>query len=341
MTKKVINLALQGGGSHGAFTWGVLDRILEAEDQLQLEGISGTSAGAMNAAVLAQGYGRGGATGARAALDHFWQRIGEMSGFGLPQHTLATQILGGWAEFVGAGQTIVDLWQRVLSPYQTNPFNINPLRDLLTELVDVAAIASCDRLKLFISATNMETGRIRIFSGRDLTIDALMASACLPFTFQAVVIDGTPYWDGGYAGNPAIYPLIYNCESSDVVIVQVNPLVRRGIPQSANDIINRTNEISFNAALISEMRAIAFVQRLINEGNLTGHQAERLKKMLIHVVSAEDQMLALGANSKSTIDPDFLLNLKQIGRNAAESWLKTNWDKIGTDSSIDIKAMFL
>lgn len=341
MTVKIVNLALQGGGSHGAFTWGVLDRLLEEDDRLKFEGISGTSAGALNAAVLAQGYSKGGAAMARQALDQFWGRIGELGQFGQPQRLIANQLLGVWGDGFDFTQNWLEAWQRIFSPYQTNPFNINPLRDVLTELLDIEGIRHCNAIKLFISATNVETGRIRVFTRPELTIDALMASACLPFTFQAVEIGGTPYWDGGYVGNPAIFPLIYNCDTPDVMVVQVNPLTRPGTPQTAGDIIGRLNEISFNAALISEMRAIAFVQRLIDEGHLVGTQAERLKKMLIHVVSAEEQMRALGAASKSTLDPDFLLNLKQIGRTAADQWLDSNWDKIGGQSSVDVKRMFL
>ena len=340
MTVKIVNLALQGGGSHGAFTWGVLDRLLEESD-LKFEGISGTSAGALNAAVLAQGYSKGGAPMARQALDKFWGRIGEFGQFGQPQRLIANQLLGVWGDSLNLTQGWLESWQHIFSPYQTNPFNINPLRDLLTDLLDIESIRQCDAIKLFISATNVETGRIRIFTRTDLSIDALMASACLPFTFQAVEIEGTPYWDGGYVGNPALFPLIYNCDSPDIMVVQVNPLTRPGTPQTAGEIVGRLNEISFNAALIGEMRAIAFVQRLIDEGNLIGTQAERLKKMLIHVVNAEDQMRALGAASKTTLDPDFLLNLKQIGRTAADQWLTLNWDKIGKQSSVDVKQVFL
>jgi NTE family protein len=341
MANKILNLALQGGGSHGAFTWGVLDRLLEMGDHLQIEGISGTSAGALNAAVLAQGFAKGGAPVAREALDQFWARIGELGQFGQPQRQVASQLLGVWGDGFDVTQNWLEAWQRIFSPYQTNPFNFNPLRVLVTELLDIDAIRRCDSLKLFISATDVETGRIRVFTRPELTIDALMASACLPFTFQAVQIEGKPYWDGGYVGNPAIFPLIYNCDCPDVMVVQVNPLSRPGTPQTAGEIIGRLNEISFNAALISEMRAIAFVQRLIDEGNLVGRQAERLKRMLIHVVSAEDQMRALGAASKSTIDPDFLNNLKQIGRTAADAWIKANWDKIGIECTVNVKQVFL
>jgi len=368
---KTINLALQGGGSHGAFTWGVLDRLLE-EDNLTIEGISGTSAGAMNAAALLHGHCNGGNRGAKESLEKFWRGVGELS-------------LGNENIDLPPLATAVQTWQRLFSPYQTNPFKINPLRDLLTKMLDIEAIRACDAIKLFICATNVENGRAHIFERKDLTIDALMASACLPFIFQAVNIGGTPYWDGGYTGNPPIFPLIYNCESPDVVLVLINPLTRRGTPETPAEIINRLNDISFNAPIIGEMRAIALLQRLIEEDHLKkrrlkdilrifrsilrpifrvkawnrskgfvigcqyGSEAEgmrnseaaRLKNMNMHVISAEDQMRALGASSKLNTSMDFLLHLKEIGRKAAGAWLMQNWQMIGEGSSVNIKQMFL
>ena len=368
---KTIKLALQGGGSHGAFTWGVLDRLLE-EDNLTIEGISGTSAGAMNAAALLQGHCKGGNQGAKESLENFWRGVGELSP---GNQNIDAPPLAAASE----------AWRRVLSPYQTNPLNINPLRDLLTKMLDIEAIRAWDAIKLFICATNVENGRAHIFERKDLTIDTLMASACLPLIFQAVNIGGTPYWDGGYTGNPAILPLIYNCESPDVVLVQVNPLTRRGTPETPSEIINRLNEISFNAPIISEMHAIALVQRLIetdhlkkrwlkdifrifrsilrpifgvkasnrSNGFVIGYpygseakgmpnsEAARLKNMNIHVIGAEDQMRALGASSRLNGGIDFLLHLKEIGRQAAGAWLMQHWQMIGERSSVNIKQMFL
>jgi NTE family protein len=363
---KIINLALQGGGSHGAFTWGVLDRLLE-EDNLTIEGVSGTSAGAMNAAALLQGYCKSGNKGAKESLENFWRGVGKSNIDFSPVAAAA------------------EVWQRMFSPYQTNPFDINPLRDLLTRMLDIEAIRACDAIKLFICATDVENGRAHIFERKDLTIEALMASACLPFIFQAVNIGGTPYWDGGYTGNPPIFPLIFNCESPDVVLVQINPLMRRGTPQTPTEIINRLNEISFNAAIIGEMHAIALVQRLIEEdhlkkrwlkdssrvfrsifrpifqvkawnrakGMVTGYrygseakgmrnsEAARLKNMNMHVIGAEDQMCALDASSKLNGTMDFLLHLKEIGHQAAGAWLMQNWQMIGKGSSVNIRKMFL
>jgi NTE family protein len=339
---KIINLALQGGGSHGAFTWGVLDRLLEEdESRLKIEGISGTSAGAMNGAALLQGHCVSGNKGARAALDKFWSGVGELAGFGVPQRTVLDQLLGNWNVDNSPGAFWADTWMRMFSPYQSNPLNVNPLRDLLAGMLDVKAIRACDALKLFVCATNVETGHSRIFKREEITIDAIMASACLPITFQAVEIDGAPYWDGGYSGNPAIFPLIYECQSPDVVIVQINPLTRPGTPDTPTEIVNRLNEISFNSALISEMRSIAFVQRLIEEDHLKNEEAARLKSMNMHVIGAEEVMRSLGAASKTNASMDFLLHLKQIGHATADAWLKQNWDAINVQSSIDVRAMFL
>ena len=320
---KTINLALQGGGSHGAFTWGVLDRLLE-EDNLTIEGISGTSAGAMNGAALLQGHCKGGKKGAKESLENFWYGVGKLSSFDISPLS-----------------TPANAWQRMFPPYQTNGLKINPLRDLLTKMLDIETIRACDAIKLFICATNVENGRAHIFERKDLTIDVLMASACLPFIFQAVNIGGTPYWDGGYSGNPAIFPLIYNCESPDVVLVHINPLTRRGAPETPTEIINRLNEITFNAAIIGEMHAIALVQRLIEEDHLKNSEAARLKNLKMHVISGEDQMRSLGASSQLNASMDFLLHLKEIGRKATGAWLMQNWQMIGEGSSVDIRRMFL
>lgn len=339
---KIINLALQGGGSHGAFTWGVLDRLLEEDDRLKIEGISGTSAGAMNAAALLQGYDIGGAKAARESLDSFWQGIGGLSsGFGMSSRSPMDMMMGNWNIDASPGAMMVDAWQRMFSPYQTNPFNFNPVRDVLAKMLDIETIRKSDTIKIFVCATNVETGRPRVFERQELNVDAIMASSCLPFTFQAVTIDGVPYWDGGYVGNPSIFPLIYKCDSPDVVLVQINPLVRSGTPDTPAEIVNRLNEISFNAALIGEMRAIAFVQHLVEEDHLKGAEASRLKKMNMHMIGAEKKMSAFGAASKLNASIDFLLHLKELGRETADEWLKQNWDFIGVQSSVDIRKTFL
>jgi NTE family protein len=337
---KTLNLALQGGGSHGAFTWGVLDRLLE-EERLDIEGISGTSAGAMNAAVFAQGFAKAGRAGAKAELDRFWGKVSELARFSPVHRSAFDHVLGNWNIDGSPGSLWLDLLERVFSPYQLNPMNINPLRDLLVDQLDVAAIQACDPLKIFVCATNVETGHGRVFMRHDVTIDALLASACLPFSFQAVEIDGVPYWDGGYMGNPVIYPLIYYCDSRDVAVVQINPLVRKGTPRSGTEIVNRVSEISFNSSLIAEMRAIAFVQRLIEGDHLKGKSVARLKRIHIHMIGNEEKMRALGVTSKSNADIDFLAYLKGLGRQTAEDWLQANWGDIGNRSSLDIRATFL
>ena len=338
---KKINLALQGGGSHGAFTWGVLDRLLDEDEHLKIEGISGTSAGAMNAAALLQGYDVAGAKGAKQSLDAFWQGIGKLANFGLPQRSVYDQWFGNWNLDKSPAAMMMDAWQHTFSPYQTNPFNLNPLRDMLTKMLDVETIRTSDTIKIFVCATNVETGRPRVFERKEFCIDAVMASSCLPFAFQAVIVDGAPYWDGGYVGNPSLFPLIYECESPDVVLVQINPLVRPGIPDTPTEIMNRLNEISFNASLMGEMRAIAFVERLVEQDHLKSEEAGRLKKMNMHIIGAEKKMSAFGAASKSNASLDFLLHLKELGRETAEAWLSENWDAIGDHSSIDVHKTFL
>jgi NTE family protein len=337
---KTINLALQGGGSHGAFTWGVLDRLLD-EQHLIIEGISGTSAGAMNAAALAQGWTRGGRAGAKASLDQFWRHTAELARFNPIRRSLIDRILGRWNLDHSPGIGVLEWFQRLLSPYQSNPLDYNPLRTVLSELIDERDIQSCASIKLFIAATNVETGRARVFWRHEVTLDVLIASACLPFTFQAVQIDGAPYWDGGYMGNPVIWPLIYHCDSRDVAVVQINPLERKGTPRTTTEIVNRVNEISFNASLMAEMRAIAFVQRLIEDDNLKGREITRLKRMNIHMIGDEERMSALGATSKMNTELDFLLYLKSLGQQAADGWLTANWSHIGQRSSIDLRKIFL
>jgi NTE family protein len=339
-TPKKLNLALQGGGAHGAFTWGVLDRILE-DDRIELEGISGTSAGAMNAAVAAQGMVDGGRGGARAALEEFWMRIAEFAYFSPFQRSILDRLLGNWNLDGSPAIQVMDVFQRLLSPYQFNPMNNDPLRSVLAGTIKEATLRRCDLLKLFISATNVHTGKIKVFSASELSLDVLLASACLPMLYQAVEIEGVPYWDGGYMGNPAIFPLIYGCESPDVAVVQINPLTRTGTPRTMAAILDRLNEITFNSSLIQEMRAVAFVQKLIDSESLVGPESQRLKRMHIHWISAEADMAALGVSTKMNVERAFLLYLRDIGRAAAELWLEINFDAIGERSSIDIQEQFL
>ncbi len=335
-TRKPINLALQGGGAHGAFTWGVLDRLLE-DDRLQIEAISGTSAGAMNAVVVADGLMRDGAEGAREGLAHFWKAVSEAGRTSPIQRSPIDVFMGNWSLDNSPTYLFFDLFSRVASPYETNPLNINPLKDLIESVVDFDVVRSCDRMKVFVSATNVETGRVKVFDRHQLTADMVMASACLPLMFQAVEIDGVPYWDGGFMGNPVLFPFFNACISNDVVIVQINPITRHGAPTTARDILGRMNEITFNASLLREFRAIDFVGRLLEEGKL---DPEHYKHILVHRIEAEDEIKPLGASSKLNAEWAFLQHLFGVGRAAAGDWLDENYEGLGNRSTVDIRAMF-
>jgi len=334
---KTVNLALQGGGAHGAFAWGVLDRLLE-DERIGFEGISACSAGAMNAVVLAYGLTEGGREGARTALTNFWRRISHSSMFSPLQPTPWDRITHNHALESSPAFLAFDLMTRLLSPYEFNPFNYNPLREVIAESVDFARLQEGCAAKLFLSATNVCSGKVKVFTNEEITLEAVLASACLPFMFQAVEIDGEHYWDGGYMGNPAIFPLIYHCDSSDVVIVHINPISRAGVPRSARDILNRINEISFNSSLMREMRAVAFVTKLIDEGKICDGG---LKRMRIHAIAAEDFMRDLSVSSKLNPDWEFLSHLRDVGRAHAESWLANAFGKVGTESTIDIRETYL
>lgn len=337
---RLISLALQGGGAHGAFTWGVLDRLLE-DERIVIEAVSGTSAGAMNAAALAAGHAAAGRAGARQALDRLWISTSQRGLFSPFQRTLMDHLLQRWNLDWSPGYHWFNLMGHMFSPYQLNPFDHHPLRDLLASQIDIEAVHTCRQLRVFVTATNVRTGRPRVFDRNDLSIDAVLASACLPYLFKAVEIDGEAYWDGGYMGNPSVWPLIYGCTGNDVVLVQINPLVREGTPRTQFEIDDRVNEIAFNASLMHEMRAIAFVQRLLEQGGLTPAFAARYKNMRIHMIADEVRMASLGATSKLNTERAFLEHLKSIGRASAERWLDTNFDDLGVRSSVDVRGTFL
>ncbi len=343
---KTVNLALQGGGAHGAFAWGVLDHILE-DGRVDIEGVSATSAGAMNAVVLAQGLLRGDKEEARATLADFWHSISEAGERYSPFKSFMPSFWG--ADTNGDGHDdyslehspfyqMFDYMSRIFSPYQFNILNFNPLRDVLEEKIDFEMIKKRSKLKLHICATNVETCKVRIFENKELSSSAVLASACLPFLFQSVEIDGEYYWDGGYIGNPAIFPLIYNCASQDVVIVHINPIIRKGVPTSASEILNRLNEVSFNSSLMREMRAIAFASKLIDEGRV---KEGEMKKMYIHSIRCDEEMAAHSISSKLNTDWAFLSHLRDEGREVAKKWLKQHYGKIGNASSVDIRKEFL
>jgi len=333
---KPVNLALQGGGAHGAYTWGVLDRLL-ADDRIEIEAISGTSAGAMNAVAIAEGMLTDGREGARACLRRFWRAVSDAARASPLRRTPIDVFMGNWNLDSSPVYLMFDLLGRVASPYEFNPLNLNPLRDLLDGLVDFDRVRACDRLKIFVSATNVETGRVQVFERHEITADMVMASACLPFLFQAVEIDGVPYWDGGYMGNPALFPFFDASRSDDVIVVQINPIFRQGAPKSAREILNRVNEITFNSSLLREFRAIDFVSRLLEEGKLS---REDYKQVLVHRISSEEHINPLGASSKMNAEWAFLEHLFGVGWRAADAWLAENFEHLGKRSTLDLRAMY-
>ena len=334
--QKSVNLALQGGGTHGAFTWGVLDRIL-ADDRITIEGISGTSAGAMNAVVLADGIMQNGAAGARQALQDFWKAISDISIFSPLKRTPLDVLTGNWNLDNSPAYLSMDLMTRMISPYYFNPMNINPLREVLTSQVDFERVCECEEVKLYVSATRVRDGKVKVFNRKRLSPNMIMASACIPTLYQAVQVEGEHYWDGGYMGNPVLYPFSYGCACSDAIIVQVNPLKCKEIPKTAREIMNRINEITFNSSLLQELQSLDFVGRLLDEGSL---DSSKYKKMLIHMISGEEDLAQFNASSKMNADWEFLQKLRDIGWQKADAWLRQNFELLGRDSSLDLRSMF-
>jgi NTE family protein len=335
--EKTVNLALQGGGAHGAFTWGVLDKLFE-DDRIWIQSISGTSAGAMNAVVAAQGMYDDGAVGARKALRAFWKDVSDAGHMSPMKRTPIDLILGQWSLDYSPGYLMMDMLNRVASPYDTNLFNYNPLRSLVEKHVDFNQIGvEDDTFTLFISATDVETGRVRIFRRSELSVDVILASACLPFMFQAVEIEGRHYWDGGFMGNPVLSPFAEHSPVDDIVIVQINPVVREGVPKSAREILNRVNEISFNASLLRDLRAIHEKNALIDSGEL---DASRHRRMRVHMIEARKRMRPLGASSKLNTEWAFLEHLFDIGRDAAGTWLTKNYDALEKRETLNLDEMF-
>jgi NTE family protein len=333
---KRIDLALQGGGSHGALTWGVLDRLLE-DPRIGIAAISGTSAGAMNAVVLADGLVQGGREGARQALLGFWKAVSEAARSSPIQRSLWDRLMGTWSLDHSPGYLFFEQFTRTFSPYEWNPFDINPLRDLLAERVDFDRVNRCPDLRVFVTATNVRTGRARIFMQPHLSVDEILASACLPFMFKAVEIDGEAYWDGGYIGNPALYPLVEDQGSRDLVVVQVNPLVREELPTTGRAILNRLNEITFNSSLLKELRAIELLHELLERDNLA---PESYRNMFVHLIHAHEDLRQLDSSSKMNAEWEYLLYLKERGRRWAETFLRDHYDHLGVRSTLDIRKLF-
>lgn len=335
--RKKINLALQGGGAHGAFTWGVLE-VLLADERLAIEGISGTSAGALNAAIVAGSLARGthnDIADARSALRQFWRDVSIDGKLSPGQRALADVMLAPWRIGMAAATPFMDVTRRFTSPYEFNPLDINPLRDVIETHVDCAAIQSGKGPKLFVAATNVYTGRLRVFRNSEITPDVLMASAALPYLFRAVMIDGEPYWDGGFMGNPALYPFFTETETADIILVQINPVERRTLPNTSVEIMERINEITFNGPLLSELRAVEFVARLIDEGRLKG---THYKSIRMHRIEAQDILNDYGSSSKMKADWRFFEELAEHGRKAAHVFLDKHFSDIGVKGTLDLRA---
>ncbi len=334
---KGLNLALQGGGAHGAFTWGVLDYLLESP-LVYIEGISGTSAGAMNAVIAADGLLEGSEDKARDALNGFWHSISRAAMLSPIRRTPLDMWMGNWSLDYSPGYLGFDLLSRFFSPYQLNPLDINPLRDLLEAHVDFERVRQCPYLKLFVSATNVRSGKQRTFRREEMSCDAVMASACLPFIYKAVEIDGEAYWDGGYMGNPSIFPLMEECDSRDIVLVHINPVYRDKVPRTAAEISNRLNEITFNAPLIKEIRSVAMLKNLIDDRDLN---IRCYRDTHLHRIDGQHILDNLSISSKLNAEWAFLQRLKERGREAAERWLKENLEAVGDRSTLDIDDVYL
>ena len=330
--RKRINLALQGGGAHGAFTWGVLERLM-SDDRLFIDGLSGTSAGAMNAVVFTDGFVRGRQKGAIEALNTFWRLVSDGALVPMAMAKAMAPMHQGWNMDDTLGFQVFDAVTRLFSPYQLNPLALHPLRDILNEMVDFEGLRRRPDIKLFVAATNVRTCKLKVFRTPEITVDSLLASACLPILFRAIEIEGESYWDGGYLANPPISPLINECISKDVVIVQINPMNRPEAPTMAREILNRINEISFNSSLVREMNGIATVSRLIEQSPA---KQEGFASVNFHLIQAEDAMSELGSSSKFNADWGFLSYLHELGLATADLWLAEHFDEIGVRSSLDM-----
>jgi NTE family protein len=334
-----ISLALQGGGAHGAFQWGVVDKLLE-DGRLEVKAITGASAGAMNAVVIAAGLLAGGPSGARQKLEAFWRGVASGGGVFGDLGVWSALFNPNWLKAM-PGWRFTQGFAGNVSPYDFNPFDLNPLRDILTAQVDFEALRKASPVALYVSATAVATGRARIFRTAEIACEQVMASACLPYLFQAVEIDGEAYWDGGFLANPALWPMFYDPTPDDILIVNLNPFVRRKVPHAPGEILDRINEITFNASLSAELRAIAFVQKLLDEDMLTPAARKAYRRMLVHSIGADRWLQDLDADSKFNTDWGFLTDLKDRGRRAATAWLAKGLDDVGVRSSADLRAEFL
>ena len=334
---KQVGIALQGGGAHGAFTWGVLDRLLE-EENIVADAMCGTSAGAVNAVAVAYGLHVGGPAKAKELLEEMWRRVA-MSGSNMFKPSTFDKTYGNGDMYNSAGYMWFNAISQVMSPYNFNPFNYNPLRDILENLIDFKELQLYSKKKLFICATNVKTNRAKIFTNKEITVDTVMASACLPFLFQAVQIEGEYYWDGGYMGNPPIFPIITNTNIRDIVLIKINTININSVPTTARDIADRVNEISFNSSLINEMKLIHYRNELIRNGILkVDNKANR--EIFVHTISGYDALSQLSYSSKMNTSWQFLLHLKEQGRAIADKWLKNDFKEVGLKSTFDVEEHF-
>jgi len=335
-----ITLALQGGGSHGAFTWGVLERLLD-DGRLHIEGVTGTSSGAMNAMALAEGLVLGGPAAAKDCLRRFWTRVGDAAAdlfappLAFPQSSGQGELPAALAGYLGLAG--------LFAPEVLDPLDLNPLRRIVSDTFTFERLRSAPEPRIFVSATSVRTGRIRIFGNAEMSPDVLLASACLPAFHRTVEVEGEPYWDGGYSGNPPVFPLLFDCEAADVLVVMLHPARREVVPNTAAAIRERALELSFNAAFLREMRAIAMTKARIIEQEpwVFGRLERRLRQVRFHIIEAEPSIGTLGARSRLNASPEFLQNLKAAGRSAADQWLARHFDALGERSSVDLGAMFL
>ena len=340
-TTKPISLALQGGGAHGAFQWGVLDRLLE-DGSLDIQSITAASAGAMNAVALVAGLLEGGPEGARAKLERFWRAVSQGGARGVfgenPMASLATDWFTNNPAYRYMEALTAQAPSIAVSPYDFNPLNLNPLRDILRDEIDFKAIREHSAIDLFVAATAVRSNEVKLFRAAELTAEHIMASACLPDVFQAVTIDGVDYWDGGYLANPPIWPLV-ECRARDVMLCLLNPLTTKKTPRTTTEIMDRLNEISFNASIAAELRAVAVVQDLIKRGLLkTGSGYMTLR---FHMIGADGRLTDLTLPSKFNTDWNFLQDLKKRGRTAADEWLNDGLAAVGQRSSFDLAKAFL
>lgn len=342
---KTINLAIQGGGAHGAYSWGIIDKFLE-DGRIRFDGISGASAGSMNAVMLAYGLMQGGRQGARKTLRDFWLKTSEAGALYSPLRQMPWEAVNScltdtWNMDNSLTYQMFNIVTGAFSPYQFNPFNVNPLREVVESIIDFEVLKQCQNTQLFIATTKVRTGKVKVFCNNELSIDVVMASACLPMLFQAVTIDGEHYWDGGYMGNPALFPFFKHTKARDILVLHTNPVERDELPTSAADIMNRINEISFNSSLIKEMRAISFVTKLLDEGWVKDEFKHKLKPVLMHSIRADETLIELSVASKYNTNWRFLTYLRDLGRDNAEKWLAEHFKDIDVRATVDLRKEFL